>query len=108
MPPPTTRRAPPSRSTTVPVSRPLSGSAAPPEPELTLLGGTYTVVYTTVGGGTTVTVAGAGRTETVTGMTVVVGPVAAGELGELHESAAKTMPTSTRTPAIALPMMPPR
>jgi hypothetical protein len=77
---------------------------------LTLLGGTYTgeTETTTVGCGTCVTTTGGGTTGTVTGTTVVVGPVAEDEPGELHESAAKMTPTSTRTPAIALPMMPPR
>ena len=92
----------------MPASRPSPGSAAPPEPELTLLGGMYTVVTTMVGCGTGVTITGGGTTGTVTGTTVVVGPVAPGELGVLHERAARVMPTSTRTPATALPMMPPR
>src|SRR6185312_3659419 len=93
-PPPSTRSAPPSRRTTVPASRPSPGSAAPPEPELTLFGGTYTgeTETTTVGCGTCVTTTGGGTTGTVTGTTVVVGPVAEGELGELHESAATMMP----------------
>ena len=52
-----------------------------------------------------VTITGGGTTGTVTGTTVVVAPLGVVEPGELHERAAKTMPTSTSTPATALPMM---
>ena len=91
----------------MPASRPSPGSAAPPEPELTLLGGTYTgeTETTTVGCGTCVTTTGGGTTGTVTGTTVVVAPLGVVGPGELHERAAKTMPTSASTPATALPMM---
>src|SRR5689334_2240048 len=66
IPPPSTRSAPPTRRTTVPVSRaPLSGSAAPPEPELTLFGGVvYTGVTSMVAGGNGTTVTGVGITVT--------------------------------------------
>jgi hypothetical protein len=74
---------------------------------LTLLGGTYTgeTETTTVGCGTCVTATGGGTTGTVTGTTVVVAPLGVFGPGELHESAAKTMPTSASTPTTALPMM---
>ena len=59
-----------------------------------------------MGCGTCVTTTGGGTTGTVTGTTVVVAPLGVVEPGELHERAAKTMPTSASTPATALPMMP--